>query len=263
MCNNILQYGHMYAWGREHGVQTMSMRFAYKYQYFNICHTRYHSFLLYMIAKYSAKWKLIDTVSFHELQDEETENRRLLNMQGKTFMVEGWCVRFYDLFLKYKDEILQLFAFDRKISHSIGKYIEKTSPDADIRLGLHIRRGDYKTWHRGKYYFSDDVYINYIKRFIENHKDSNIAVYICGNDHLLNKDYYKDRLTDVTISFPAGSPAEDLCLLSECDCLIGAPSTFSLVASMYHDRPLLWIEEAEVSEPLAFQHFDYLFRHIK
>ena len=31
MANNILQYGHVYAWGREHGRKTMSMRFAYKY----------------------------------------------------------------------------------------------------------------------------------------------------------------------------------------------------------------------------------------
>ena len=34
MANNMLQYGHVYAWGREHGRQTMSMRFAYKYPWF-------------------------------------------------------------------------------------------------------------------------------------------------------------------------------------------------------------------------------------
>ena len=44
MANNILQYGHLYAWGREHGRQTMSMRFAYKYPWFHICHTRHHNF---------------------------------------------------------------------------------------------------------------------------------------------------------------------------------------------------------------------------
>ena len=36
MCNNILQYGHAYAWGREHGRETVSMRFCYKYPYFAI-----------------------------------------------------------------------------------------------------------------------------------------------------------------------------------------------------------------------------------
>ena len=42
MANNMLQYGHVYAWGREHGRQTMSMRFAYKYPWFRICHTPHH-----------------------------------------------------------------------------------------------------------------------------------------------------------------------------------------------------------------------------
>ena len=37
MANNMLQYGHVYAWGRAHGRTTMSMRFAYKYPWFQIC----------------------------------------------------------------------------------------------------------------------------------------------------------------------------------------------------------------------------------
>ena len=37
MCNNLLQYAHVYAWGREHGRKVISMRFSYKYQYFKIC----------------------------------------------------------------------------------------------------------------------------------------------------------------------------------------------------------------------------------
>lgn len=43
MCNNILQYGHLYAWGREHSVGTVSMRFCYKYPYFSIRHKRWHN----------------------------------------------------------------------------------------------------------------------------------------------------------------------------------------------------------------------------
>ena len=31
MCNNILQFGHVYAWAREHDRKAVSMRFAYKY----------------------------------------------------------------------------------------------------------------------------------------------------------------------------------------------------------------------------------------
>ena len=51
MCNNILQYAHLYAWGREHHRATLSMRFAYKYRYFHICDTPHHSMVWYLMGK--------------------------------------------------------------------------------------------------------------------------------------------------------------------------------------------------------------------
>lgn len=261
MCNNILQFAHMYAWGREHGQKTVSMRFAYKYQYFNICHTRYHSFPVYAFAKYAARLGLIKTVSFHEQLSEQEENRRLQSLAGKSFMVEGWQVRFYDLFLKYKKDILQLFAFNKEITDSVGSFIQANSPRAVTSIGVHIRRGDYKMWYGGKYFFSDEVYVAYVRKCLELYGGDNTAVYICTNDRSLDKEYYRRYLEDVDVLFPQGNPAEDLCLLSECDYLIGAPSTFSLVASMYRDVPLCWMEEAD-AETMRFDRFDNLFRNI-
>ena len=46
MCNNILQYGHVYAWAREHGKRAVSMRFAYKYRYFHNTDSRPNSIKL-------------------------------------------------------------------------------------------------------------------------------------------------------------------------------------------------------------------------
>jgi hypothetical protein len=45
---------------------------------------------------------------------------------------------------------------------------------------------------------------------------------------------------------------------------MGAPSTFTLVAAMYRDLPLYWIEEPEaVVKPQSFGRFDQLFREIR
>jgi hypothetical protein len=68
----------------------------------------------------------------------------------------------------------------------------------------------------------------------------------------------------VTVTFPKGNPGEDLYLLSRCDYLMGAPSTFTLVAAMYRDVPLCWI--ADATKPLTaecFGHFDERFKQIK
>ena len=275
MCNNILQYGHLYAWGREHGRETMSMRFAYKYQYFNICHTRRHNFLTYAFAKYAAKLKLIPTASFDE-EDAPTDQQEHLMLTHRFVMAEGWYVRYYDLFLKYKQEILQLFTFLPEVQASVAAKMNGEQKGV-LRLGIHIRRGDYKTFNGGKFFYSDEQYVKVIQQFIALHPEQPVAIYICGNDPKLDKGYYRRKLAPsapvsppqggggdgLHIIFPDGNPGEDLCLLSQCDYLIGPPSTFSLVASMYRDVPLCWL--TDINSPLlptSFGHFDYLFRHI-
>ena len=259
MCNNILQYGHFYAWGREHGRQTMSMRFAYKFQYFHICDTPNHNFLHYTIAKYAAKWGWIPTLEFNEVgADISAEEEKMLTC--KNIAVVGWEARWYDLFLKYKQEIIDLFAFKPAVSKACASILSET-PEGSCRLGVHIRRGDYATWYDGKYFFSDEQFLRLIKQFISLHPDT--TVYICGNDPSLNKELYRQELKGTKVIFPKGNAAEDLFVLSECDYLIGPPSTFSLTASMYHDTPLYWIKDAETSlTEASFGHFDELFRHI-
>lgn len=263
MCNNILQYGHVYAWAREHGRKSISMRFCYKYQYFKICHTRGHNFLYYIFAKYAAKWKLIPTVEFNDIAEEAILRDASIVANHKYVMIKGWCVRFYELFIKYKAEITDLFSFDQPIMEKARNYMGKRGNN-EIRLGVHIRRGDYKTWHNGKYFFEDEVYQNYIQQFKSLFPDKELTVYICSNDPSINKESFQNSLKGIKVLFPQGGQEDDLCLLSECDYLIGAPSTFSLVAAMYHDLPLLWIESKDENISLdSFDKFNHLFQNIR
>jgi hypothetical protein len=261
MANNILQYGHVYAWGREHGRKTVSMRFSYKYPWFHICHTPYHHFLTYVFAKYAAKWGLIATVRFdEEKSDYSREEQQIL--ERKMVLVGGWQAHWYDLFLKYKPEILQLFAFDEKVRSKVEGIVGEYPADS-LRLGVHIRRGDYCRWHGGKYFFTDDQYLSVIRQFLSLHPERKTVIFICGNDPMLDQEKYRQELKGHTVVFPAGNPAEDMCLLSECHYLVGAPSTFTLVASMYHDAPLYWIKDASARlSERSFDVFDNLFRHI-
>ena len=150
MCNNILQYGHVYAWGREHGRTTMSMRFAYKYQYFHICKSRHHNFLTYIFAKYGAKTGLINVITLDKEEDVRTEVEQQM-LSHRMMIIEGWYARWYDLFIKYKQEIIQLFAFNDEIEHRVNNLL-----DDKLRLGLHIRRGDYKAFQGGRFFYTDE-----------------------------------------------------------------------------------------------------------
>jgi len=261
LCNNILQYGHVYAWAREHGLQTVSMRFSYKYQWFYICHTRYHHWLTYLFAKCTAKMGLIPVVGFHNAGADYSREEQQMT-QHRFIVVEGWYARWYDLFLKYKSEIIQLFAFDANVKYTPDELLNKV-PQNEIRLGLHVRRGDYRTFQNGRFFYSDEQYIRQIRHFFTLHQHQSVHVFICGNDPTLNGDAYRKAIPEASITFAKGNPAEDLYLLSRCHFLMGPPSTFTLVASMYHDVPLYWIldvDKAFIAKD--FRYFDELFRNI-
>ena len=164
MCNNLLQYAHVYAWGREHGRKVISMRFSYKYQYFKICHTSLTGFGWYLLAKYMAALKLLPTASF-KYRDCNREALERKMLKHRHIVVSGWFARWYDLFLKYRDEICDLFTLDEQYTAPVKAKMQEaeapsslTSPLSPLRLGVHIRRGDYAQWRNGQYFFDDAVY---------------------------------------------------------------------------------------------------------
>lgn len=262
MCNNMLQYGHVYSWAREHGRKSLSLRFCHKYPYFKISHSFGYNFLTYILVKAAAYLKLIPTVHYNDGNVDFESNEQAMLCHNNV-IVSGWCFSCCELFVKYKQEIIDMFTFDEAIRQKAAHYMGSKRKH-DLRLGVHIRRGDYKTWHGGKYYYEDSVYIDYIKQFQQLFPEKKLSVYVCSNDPNLNKEAYYQALPQAQLLFPQGGQEDDLCLLSECDYLIGAPSTFSLVASMYHNTPLCWMEEKDTKLSLAsFSHFNDLFKHIK
>ena len=267
MCNNLLQYAHVYAWGREHGRKVISMRFSYKYQYFHICHTSLTGLGWYLFAKYMAALKLLPTASFkHSDCDRAALERKML--RHKHIVVSGWNVRFYDLFLKYRKEICELFTLDEQytapVKAKMPPSVMSSAVETSLALGVHIRRGDYAQWQNGQYYFDDAVYAAHINRFAELHPGKTIHVFLSTNDSQVSAEAYQQSCPKVVIHHFKGSAPEDLFMLSECDYLIGPPSTFSLVAAMYRDIPLYRMDVADEQQmtPESFRLFDYWFRRI-
>ena len=269
MCNNLLQYAHVYAWGREHGRTVISMRFSYKYQYFRICHTRLTGFLWYLLAKYLAAIGLLPTASFkHADCDREALERKML--RHRHIVVSGWHARWYDLFLKYRQDICRLFTIDETYTLPVAQQMTQAEAEsrqgagAVVRLGVHIRRGDYAQWADGRYFYADEVYASHINRFAEMHPGESVHVYLATNDPAVSADRFGLLCPAATLHHLNGNAPQDLFMLSECDFIIGPPSTFSLVAAMYRDIPLYRMDTADANEmqPDAFRKFDYWFRRI-
>lgn len=266
MCNNILQFGHCYAWAREHGLKAVSMRFCYKYPGFRISHTPGHNYFVYLWAKYGSMARLVPVVSFDDPEAPQADTTRRLERLRRLarrpwgVVMAGWHVRHYDLFLKYRREITDLFAFDRPTPAAV------TRCPGEVLLGVHIRRGDYDRWHGGRYFFTDDQYIAQIRRYAEivAPQGRRVRVVLATNDPELDTERFRSMLADTVaaVDGPATSARGDLEALSMCDCIMGPPSTFSLVAAMYRDIPLRFITDTDTSFTLDdFSDFAHLFRY--
>lgn len=274
MCNNLLQFAHVYAWGRKHNQRVISMRFSYKYPWYKVQKTKYCNFFLYLFAKYSAALKLLPTVSFKRA-DHWDDKIRFMETH-RHFVVSGWFARFYDEFLEYRDEICELFQLREEYAEPLKRRIAKALEGADadaLRLGVHIRRGDYKDFYGGKYFYDNATYADYIKEYARKNADKDIIVFISTNDRSIDvreietlcnadKDAASAQKAIKVVSMPENNPAQDVAMLSECDAIIGPPSTFSLTACMFRDIPLCWMEEKD-PRTMCFGKFDKLFREIK
>jgi hypothetical protein len=260
MCNNILQFGHLYAWGKERGLSVIAMRFCYKYAFFAIKQQKHYHWFTYLFAKYGAKLRLIPTVSFMKEEDVNQKNINKL-LTSKLVVTKGWLLHDYEAFLHYREEIKTLFAFNKNIRESVDKTLPK--PDEDtIRLGVHIRRGDYKTWMKGNYYFSNEDFIRIIQSFFSLFPEKKMEILIASNEKTLPQNLFEHSL-ETKIHFLSGTSGEDLYALSTCNYLIGPPSTFSLMAAFYNDSKLYWIFDKNRKLQLdSFKKFDCLFRQI-
>jgi len=256
MCNHIIVFGHAYGFCREHGLNPISLNFCLpQYQFFKICKTDICSRLWYYICKLLTKWiRLIPIINYNILDANNKENENKIK-SSVLCLANGWCIRHYDLFEKYRNEIKELFSFNDDVAQSVDKTLSSTNKDT-IKIGIHIRRGDYKQWCNGHYYFDDETYIDKINQIVRQLSDKDVIVYLCTNDNSINIEYFQNNLL-CPIIWSKGNAAEDLCLLSKCDYVIGPPSTFSLVSALYGNNKIYWIKDStdEVGLNMFFDFF--------
>ena len=90
-------------------------------------------------------------------------------------------------------------------------------------IALHIRRGDYKAWMGGRYYFADDFWL----RAYTDLSRTGDSVYIVSNDY---SDPLIPKLASMGAIVSSGSFDQDFALLMMMDKIYGPPSTFPIMA---------------------------------
>lgn len=161
------------------------------------------------------------------------ENEKDFLKNEKLLILQGWRFRSPQCVIRQKNNVRPLFQLKPYWKNRVHDLINNCRKDCDILIGVHVRRGDYKTFMNGMYYFDDETYRNYMQQISKLFPGKKAGFLICSNENVSIKEP-----DGCSIIYPKGHFIEDLYSLAECDYILGPPSTFSQWASYFGDKPL-------------------------
>jgi hypothetical protein len=175
-----------------------------------------------------------------EIGFDLNEPRFIERARRRLVFVSGW--RFNDLqnMEKHKQLIREVFAPLPSVNEYIHTLIGYYKSLADLIIGVHIRRTDYKDYMNGKWFYELDVYNGFMEAISNSFRQEGKSVmFIICTDELIKKELFSmDIIFNEQTNFMI-----DLYSLASCDYIIGPPSTFSGWASYYGDVPIFYIED--------------------
>jgi hypothetical protein len=138
---------------------------------------------------------------------------------------------------KHQDEIRSFFAPLPSLIERAHCYVTSLRDGADVLVGVHVRRGDYARWRGGRYFYTYEEYRFYMQQVVDCHSTKRVRFIVCSNETVPWNCFFG---LDV---FPGSETVMgDLLCLSECDLIMGPPSSFSRWAAFYGQKPIFSIE---------------------
>ena len=185
-------------------------------------------------------YRIFKTHDKQEIEFDLNEPSFIKNAQTKNVVVQGWSFRDRKNFIKHQDLLRHFFTPVDSFRQQVITLINDIRKEADIVIGVHIRRGDYSTFKGGKYLYSDEVYADKMLQLHNQYTGQNktIAFFICSNE-TINKTEFPATLNLIT---GKRHFIIDLYGLALCDGIIGPPSSFSSWASFYGKVPIRHIQ---------------------
>lgn len=236
MCNRLWEYLDQIAWAKIHNSKVVSLFWDPSLDDFdNLRKNKYIKFPFYLkFINRGIKGRIYRHILYRVLHNKIIQGIFASPRFHHRGFVSGKSVLYeHDYYPEVWEEIKFIFSPNKSIISRIDKEFAsfRNSSNANI-VGVHIRRGDYKEYCDGRFYFSDEEYIFFMQQVCNLFGD-NISFFISSNE-LIDNDFFRGfRLVNCRNT----KPAEDLYCLSKCDYIIGPYSSFSSWASFYGNVP--------------------------
>ena len=238
--NRLFQMIHFEAFCKETKQKFVSICFQDMAELYGKKDSKLKNAFFTFLHKGLRKVRLIKDIDFGDEQSNETLAKQLKKF--RISFVSGWYFRRHELTEKYRKYFQSKYVLASKYTKK-NDFVKKvlTRKENEVVAGIHIRRGDYKEWQGGKYYFEDEVYAKAMKRFEEVMKKNNKTVkfVLFSNEPL--------SFTESDVLFVSHEKWYiDQYIMSECDYLIGPMSTFTGWASYIGEVPLLYLQDKDM-----------------
>jgi len=171
--------------------------------------------------------------------DLGTPGFRSLAASRRLIVVQGWQFVNGRSLAEHRDAICEYFRPTAPDRGRIGLAVSAARRGGDLLVGVHIRRGDYRSYMGGQYCFTDQTFDRVMRQAQEMFAPRRVRFLVCSDEPLSADNF------SVGVTLGPGDALGDLYALSLCDYLVGPPSTFSMWASFYGTVPLFVIESSD------------------
>lgn len=142
-------------------------------------------------------------------------------------------------------QIKDIFRPNKEITTQVQSVFDHYRREGFFIVGVHVRRGDYKSFLNGKYFFDWSFYRLIMHQIEQILKSKKVCFFIATNENIDSS--LHDNFVIVDTDYHTS--IHDLYGLCSCDLIVGPPSTFSVWASFYGNVPLCLLErETEISD---------------
>ena len=116
---------------------------------------------------------------------------------------------------------------------------DKRIKENALIVGVHIRRGDYKEYRGGKYFFPISMYEKLAKSLTINSSERRFVFLVCSDEHIDD-----NAFAGMNWSRGPGTTLGDLHALSLCDLVMGPVSTFNRLSAFLGGIPRFEIQKS-------------------
>jgi glycosyl transferase family 11 len=204
-----------------------------------------------IVSKLPRMAALLD-ISFYDKKGDLNTPSFEKALNHRVCYVVGWPYWDVDRFIKHTPFIKKVFRPKKVYTDKVMAFLQPLKEKYTDIVGVHVRRGDYKEYKNGIYYFDDVFYKEKIIEMDRQLKEAgrNPLFIICSNEKNNIENNFGASL--MVSSFNA---MEDLVLLSNCNYIFGPPSSFSMWASFYGNVPAIWLSDEMKLMPEDFSPF--------